>query len=57
MNPLAIPGGIQTHWGQFVAYPGQYQFNNYQGLSVPGALSSQAGEGPTRPSMRLGYRR
>ena len=44
MNPLAIPGGIQTHWGQFVAYPGQYQFNNYQGLTAPGALSSQAGE-------------
>ena len=45
MNPLAIPGGIQTHWGQFVAYPGRYQFNNYQGFTVPGALSSQAGQG------------
>jgi LPS-assembly protein len=45
MNPLAIPGAIQTQRGQFIALPGQYQFNQYQGFVAPGALSSQAGQG------------
>jgi LPS-assembly protein len=45
MNPLAIPGALTTYRGQFIALPGQYQFNPYAGFGVPGAIASQAGQG------------
>jgi len=45
MNPLAIPGALTTYRGQFIALPGQYQFNPYAGFGMPGAIASQAGQG------------
>ena len=47
-NPLAIPGALMTQRGQFVAYPGQYQFNQFPGggaFGLPGQVSSQTGAG------------
>ena len=47
-NPLAIPGALVTQRGQFVAYPGQYQFNQFPGGGVsglPNQVSSQTGAG------------
>jgi LPS-assembly protein len=49
VNPLAIPGALVTHNGQFIAYPGQYQFNQFAGgaYGLPGQTlaTSQTGQG------------
>jgi LPS-assembly protein len=50
VNPLAIPGALVTHNGQFIAYPGQYQFNQFAGGAyglLPGQTfaTSQTGQG------------
>jgi LPS-assembly protein len=50
MNPLAVPGALVTQRGQFVAYPGQYQYNQFPGgrafgLPAQAFATSQTGQG------------
>ena len=52
MNPLAIPGALVTQRGQFVAFPGRYQFNYAAGSAygVPGQAFASAQNGQGNPA-------
>jgi LPS-assembly protein len=50
MNPLAVPGALTTSRGQFIAYGGQYQFNQFRGFGFPGQAFAVAQTGQGNPA-------